>query len=295
VIFSCENQDAATREFMARTGVECRAKIGLVTVPLYTQQHGKTILFGSGVLLQVAEKHFIISAGHNFDIRKMLDLPLWVTDGVVGNRLLSVGQVLVRSSETIVPYHRTDELFDMAVCELSGEVSTQIAAQKRFLRLNDVDPWDRQEPRSWYMVYGYPTKLSPPDEATQSINANAVAFATFIYCDERGELDNFDMEVRIALDFNEATMTDDGGQPATPPDPDGMSGCGIWRLVAAGTDTRRWNLDDVKLVAINHGWRKRTKVLVGTRIRYALQMIYRNHLDLRPAIDFHIGPNARNL
>jgi hypothetical protein len=257
---------------MARTSVECRGKIGAVTVPLYTQQHGKTILFGSGVQLQVEEKHFILSAGHNFDIRRMLDLPLWVTDGVLGNRLLPVGQVLIRSSETKDPYHRTDEPFDIAVCELTEEVGTQISAQKRFLRLTDVDPWDRQEPRSWYMVYGYPTKLSLPDEASLSINGNAVAFCTFIYCDERGELDNFEKEVRIALDFDEATVRDDAGQPASPPDPDGMSGCGIWRLAEAGTDTMRWKTDDVKLVAIDHGWRKRTKVLVGTRIRYALQM-----------------------
>jgi hypothetical protein len=101
--------------------------------------------------------------------------------------------------------------------------------------------------------------------------------------------------VRIALDFNEPAVRDDGGQPATPRDPDGKSGCGIWRLVEAGTDARPWTTDDVKLVAIDHGHRRRTKVLVGTRIRYALQMIYRNHPGRRPAMEFHFGPNARSL
>jgi hypothetical protein len=46
MIFSCENQDAPTREFMARTGVECRERIGAVTVPFYSEQHGRTMLFG---------------------------------------------------------------------------------------------------------------------------------------------------------------------------------------------------------------------------------------------------------
>src|SRR5437879_1577947 len=104
MIFSCENKDAETLAFMTRTSLECRERIDAVTVPLYTEQHGKTILFGSGVLLQVAEKHFIVSAGHNFDARRMCDLPLWVTDGVLGNRLFPLGQVLIRSSETKVPY-----------------------------------------------------------------------------------------------------------------------------------------------------------------------------------------------
>jgi len=38
--------------------------MSVVTVPLYNKQDEKTLLCGSGVLLQIAEKHFIVSAGH---------------------------------------------------------------------------------------------------------------------------------------------------------------------------------------------------------------------------------------
>ena len=166
MIFSCENKDEATIAFMKRTSLECRGRIGDLTVPLYTEQEGETKLCGSGILLQIAEKHFIVSAGHTFDARKMLNLPLWVTSGVLEQqKLLPLGEVLIRSSETKDLYYRSDEPFDMAVCELTGETASQIAVQKRFLRLNDVDPWDRQEPRSWYMVYGFPTK--PSAQATR--------------------------------------------------------------------------------------------------------------------------------
>ena len=99
----------------------------------------------------------------------------------------------------------------------------------------------------------------------------------------------------IALDFDPATIRDDDGRPAVPPHPAGMSGCGIWRLVEAGTDMNRWKLDDLKLVAINHTLKPTEKVLVGTRIRYALQMIYRNHMDLRPVMEMHFGAKARHL
>jgi hypothetical protein len=295
MIFSCENKDTATLAFMMRTSVECRERIGDVTMPLYTEQLGRTSLCGSGVLLQIGDKSFIVSAGHTFDARRMADVPLWVTSGVAGSKLLPLGEILIRSSETNDPFYRTDEPFDVAVCELTRETAAQIAVEKRFLRLNDVDPWDRQEPRSWYMVYGYPTKLSPPDEATLSINANAVALATFIYCDERGPLDRYDKEVGIALDFDPATIRNDDGRSAAPPHPGGMSGCGIWRLVEAGTDMKVWNLNDVKLVAIEHTLKTKKNVLVGTRIRYALQMIYRNHPDLRSAMEMSLGPNTWNL
>jgi hypothetical protein len=261
--FSCENKDDETIAFMHRTSMECREPIGDVTIPLYTEQNGKTFLCGSGLLLRVGEKSFIVSAGHTFDARRTLDLPLWVTSGVPGSKLLPLGEVLIRSSETNDPCYRTDEPFDIAVCELTDETASQICGQKRFLRLNDVDSWDRQDPRSWFMVYGYPTKLSPAEEATNSINANAVAFATFIYCDERGTLDRFDKEVGIKLDFDPTEIWDDDGRLAVPPHPDGMSGCGIWRLVEAGVDAKRWKVDDIKLVAIDHSLRPKKKVLVA--------------------------------
>ena len=36
-----------------RTSVECRERIGVVIIPFYTEQHGRTMLCGTGVLLQV--------------------------------------------------------------------------------------------------------------------------------------------------------------------------------------------------------------------------------------------------
>ena len=62
MIFSCENKDASTMAFMMRTSVECRSRIGDVTMPLYTEQFGRTFLCGSGVLLQIGDKSFIVSA-----------------------------------------------------------------------------------------------------------------------------------------------------------------------------------------------------------------------------------------
>lgn len=128
MIFSCENKDDETIAFMNRTSVECRERIDDVTIPLYSEQYGRTMLCGSGVLLKVSDKSFIVSAGHT-----------------------------------------------------------------------------------------------------------------------------------------------------------------------AGADAKRRNVDDIKLVAIDHRWWPKTKVLVGTRIRYALQMIYRNHADLTNVMEMHFGQNAHNL
>lgn len=225
MIFSCENPDPDNRRFMDLTGVECRAHIAKVTVPLFTEQFGKTFVCGSGVLLQISEKGFIVSAGHTFDARKIANLPLWVTNGVVDSKLLPLGEVTIRSSATNAPVDRTDEPYDIAVCELPAKTTAQIVGEKQFLRLIDVDPWDRQDPRSWYKVFGFPTALSPADEAAKRVPSDAVALATFLYRDERGPLDRFEPDVGIAVDFDMTNMRADDGSPAVPPHPGGMSGC----------------------------------------------------------------------
>lgn len=120
-------------------------------------------------------------------------------------------------------------------------------------------------------------------------------FAASILAGERGTLSGYDPEVGIALDFNPATILDDAGSSAAPPRPHGMSGCGIWRLVEAGTDAQLWKPDDIKLVAIQHTLKPDHGVLTGTRIRYALQIIYRNHVHLRSAIELHFSAAAKNL
>ncbi|HEX4608724.1 MAG TPA: hypothetical protein VH092_11025 [Urbifossiella sp.] len=59
---SCESADAATRAFIARMNDVCRPMAAEVTIPFYAEQFGKTNLCGSGVLLQIGERHFVTPA-----------------------------------------------------------------------------------------------------------------------------------------------------------------------------------------------------------------------------------------
>ena len=69
------------------------------------------------------------------------------------------------------------------------------------------------------------------------------------------------------------------------PRPEGMSGCGIWRLNDPSQPLYLWRASDVKLVGIEHRWRKHHRYLVGTSVRHAVQLILKHYPELRRTTD----------
>jgi hypothetical protein len=293
--FSCERPNDEMKAFMQKASIDSRPACNAVTMPLYTMQYHKGIQCGSGILLQIGEEHFLITAAHTFDrLKEANDLPLFMTSGLIGENLIPLYGVTRRTSQTKDPIHRRDDPFDVCVCEIPKEMAAMVK-RKRFLHLNEVDPFDSFDPRSWYMVFGCPTQWNPSDDDGKRVFSTACSLNTFVYCDERGGVPNIDKEIQIAFDFNPDTCVPDNPGDPVPPNPGGMSGCGIWRLVAAESETTRWKVDDIRLVAFEHSWERVFRVLKGTRIRYALQLIRRNHEKLWPAFSFHYGERARSL
>jgi hypothetical protein len=289
--FSFESPDEGTRNFVQRIGLEARERLIEWTVPFYAMQFGDMKQCGTGVLLEIGDRQFILTAAHTFDELKAAELTLEIiTDNSGGPR----GTITRRSSATKDPIDRSDDPFDISVLELSPDMKEKLGG-KRFLHLSDVDPWDKRDPRSCYMVLGFPTVENPSDNAARKVSGRAMAFTTFIYLDERGEVPCLDREVQYLLDFGSENTIDDAGKLGAPTAPHGMSGCGIWRLAGAGCSMDRWRFDDVKLVGIQHGRNKDLQVLRGTRIRYALQLIYRNHEKLQPIMDWHFDGQANKL
>jgi hypothetical protein len=99
-----------------------------------------------------------------------------------------------------------------------------------------------------------------------------------------GQRDARDSAAELLLEYPEANR-DMAGQIVMVPGPKGISGCGIWRF----TDPRKlmndWKPGDVRVVGIEHRWRKAERYLIGTAIRHVISLIYGRYEDLRPAMD----------
>lgn len=279
---------------MARTSVEAREPISKVTMPLFAHLNDRAEICATGVLLKIGQKHFILTAAHVFDKWKTTPIPLNITDGVPGNLLFGIGEVTLRRSPTAQPQKMLrDDPYDTCVCDISQATADRIAAGNRFrfLELSEIDPWDKQDHRSWYMVFGFPGELNKTDPMPKVLGSNAAAYATLLYLGERGSIPwkEADRGVGILMDYGPNTTRDDSGQIVKSPNPRGMSGGGMWRLVEYGTDINDWSTKSVKLIGIQSAVCEPQHVLRGTRIEHAIGFIYRGHDDLRPEIERHYG------
>jgi hypothetical protein len=261
------------------------------TIPFYTKQNGRVFVAGSGVLIVIGDKHFAVTTAHMFDACELARLALCVPSGAEGTTLLPFDKVEYHRPATKDPFHRKDEPFDFCVCELPADMVGPLCQCKKFLRLNQIDPFDKPHPYAWYTVLGYPGALNPTDMANRRLKADAMICCSRPYCGERGEVKNYNPKIHLQMAFAEELCTDGDGEPIPLPHPGGMSGCGMWRLVKAETGRGCWTMDDVQLVAIQqslHGG-----VIRGTLIKFPLDLIWRLHERLHAIFDMHYGDKWR--
>ena len=139
--------------------------------------------------------------------------------------------------------------------------------------------------QAYHFVLGFPLTMTRTDPIARTSEVKAHSYATGLY---EGDRDSRDSVTELLLDYPEQNQ-DAVGQLAAVPNPKGISGCGIWRLLTPGKRMADWTPDDVRLVGIEHRWRKEKRYLVGTAIRHAVRLIYGRYEDLHPAMDLVYG------
>jgi hypothetical protein len=132
-----------------------------------------------------------------------------------------------------------------------------------------------------YLIMGYPFAFSNAEESSRTIVSDPIRHVTGVH---RGEIDERDEQADILLSYPEEAI-DANGSKARVPLPQGISGCGIWRLNEPGKPLDLWKPEDKKLVAIEHRWRSKKRYIRGTSIGYALNLIYQSYPSIRSVFD----------
>lgn len=278
------------RQFIKRMHQECMVQIHRSIVPFYAEQNGEPKQCGTGVLLQIADKHFVLTAAHVLDLRHRHNLPLGISNGVGGHSLIPFQQIPITASAIPESGDRNDDCFDIGVGELPQSIVEELRLGKQFLHLRDIDPYDKQERTSWYFLLGFPSAANPTNVQARVVSYHGFAYGCQLYSGDRGELPRFNRDVEIALDFGHLRKKDEDGNPIEAPPPRGLSGCGIWRLAEPGVSIASWNSGEKRLVGIQHTWNKDLQVLRGTRINYVFRLIRRKYPELLPAFRLNYEP-----
>jgi hypothetical protein len=284
-----DTSPAALQAFGVRIVKAAAPEIARCTVPLFGAQKQQLILNGTGTLFAIGTRFFVLSAAHVLDYPGDFKIPYYVPVADQGGpELLKITKIvsspLPKGAKIDDPDRRDDDRFDIAVGELDPETAAKLTPFWRFARLMELDVAS-PAPQAYHYVLGYPISMTQSDSVARTSDVKALSYVTGLY---EGQRDARDVGAELLLDFPQQNQ-DAAGLPATVPHPRGISGCGIWRLVTAGKRMSDWSLDDVRLVGIEHRWRRAHRYLVGTAIRHAMQLIYRRYPDLHPAMDLVYG------
>ncbi|MBA4191777.1 MAG: hypothetical protein C0467_27675 [Planctomycetaceae bacterium] len=264
--------------FQNRLVEEASPELTTSTIPIFRLENDLPVPLGSGVLLQIANKHFIVSAAHVLDFMAFRNTLCFIPSRAERGNPIPLSNVGILVSP--IPPNRTrddprmrdDDKFDVGVCELTPEILAQMTSDYRFMHLFDVDV---TVPPSigLYMVMGYPFELRKISNEGRSVSATNLRFVTAL-C----EPDSAEPQWSLRLQYPSKRDS------FVAPYPGGMSGCGIWRFAEQSRPSKLWKKEDVKLVGIQHSYNSQGRFVRGTSFSAVLSLIGMQWPDLQPAI-----------
>ena len=288
LLCDCKATDEHFRAFVDRLMRECPPVIQRHTIAFFAEQSRKQIQCGSGVLLQIGGRYFVLTAAHVLDLHALHRFPIYLMPDEIGGTVISLDGAKLYSSELPQSKDRLDDPMDAGFLELTPRIVSELVSSKTFLPLRDIDPHDAFHRRSWYMTVGYPYEVNVSDHERRSHTSTLFAYASWPYYGERGMPPNFNPAFDLFVHFmrNDSTEGDEE-IVASIPNPKGVSGCGMWRLAAADKPIELWKPEDVRLVGIQRSWPKDLETLRGVRVFHPLKMLAESLPELNPCFQLN--------
>lgn len=178
--------DEPFKRFVDRMMRECPPILQRHTIAFFGERDRKQIQSGSGVLITVGERHFVLSAAHVLDLHSRRHIPLWVMPDEIGKKVVSLDGAKLYTSELPANGDRRDDPIDAGFLELTPKIVSELVSSKAFLPLRDIDAWDPFYQRSWYMTVGYPYEVNITDHDNRAHTSTLFAYASWPYSGERG-------------------------------------------------------------------------------------------------------------
>jgi len=278
----------AWHAFRKRFTEECTPSIARATVPMLAFQKDTLVSGGSGTLVQIADRHFLITAAHVIDYATIHNIPFVLP--AKDSHFQQLNNVRVYTTPVPQgrrqndPDMREDDKVDVGVIELSSEIVARLDPTRRFVRLQEISR-RRGFPEGLYMLIGYPkVHLKTVDPENKSFYTEPLRCVT-----ERKKHDEpHDPDAHLFLHYPQAVLNRDD-QLITAPEAHGMSGGGIWFLGTSEQPIELWKPEEAMLVAIDHSWHQGGGYVRGTNAAIALSLIYGHNEDLQKVFDLDIS------
>ncbi len=236
--------------------------ISRYSVALLMDAGGDIPAGGSGTCVQVNGKCGIFTAAHLFD-------------GIEAEQISILYSSVKQSANRYVRNVRRlgggdFDNIDVAFLELTSEGYFALRKHKEFL------PLDRMRPgvfhaESRFLVFGCPFDLVDRAALDDLVYASVSMLYVTVSLDDVPD-NRYEKSTNIILDYPSEGNFLAASRENTDriPDPEGMSGAGIW-IVSRSTD-KLWTPSTAKLVGVQGAWLRSRRLLIGTQVQFAIKL-----------------------
>ncbi len=251
-------------------------------------ERGSTLqVLGSGTLFRIAERSFVITAGHVMEQGMGATLRIIPTDTPDSHKILSfAGDGMLDTTGKA----------DVAALHLHSDVANKIDP-KRFLRLDHVSLSENID-NGLFAVFGFPSMMSFREGADLKITR--FFLMSSIYDGDTKGLENYDARLHFAIgadiddtrgkDGKLIDFTYPGGVRANfPGDLGGISGGSVW-MIATHPQDRQEGSATARLVGVETGVHQKSQCIRATRWKEVVNLLLNAMPDLEPAIALWRGP-----
>jgi len=246
--------------------------------PLYVaDKHGRPTLIGSGVLMQINQKRFLLTAGHVLDWNK--DTTFYAPDD--DNTLI---ELTSPSGTKIVPpqHDRIHDHLDVAFIELETKYFTGLSSYK-FLEIVNANGNDAPNTRKLYGFIGYPS--SKAKARTDISKVRPIPFLYYSRSIDHREYEQLGFSPRshVIIRFDPEKVRSSDGNVHRFPSPYGMSGGGVWLLADLSGPLKAESFEPT-LVGIATEYHKDEGILVSTKLSVLFEMLRAAYPELSDTI-----------
>lgn len=236
------------------------------TVPVIIEDGDTVLDYRSGILLQIADMHFLVTAGHYMIEHTKQGHFTCITMPVKGMAPIRLFEEMFWTTN--------DDQEDLSIAQLTSPVVNYIKDHYRFIRMPSIMP--RLHPdqgEGMYLLYGFPFALAGPDDDGDN-KVQSWKYLTVSYQGDYSALEKYNPKLHLVLQYERQTYDQDGNRIHPP----GMSGCGIW-FVGTPYSHPLFTEADFRLVAIQNCWHRGEQYVKGTWIDDVLAILWKYFPD----------------
>jgi len=245
--------------------------------------------FGSGTLVAVADRRFVVTAAHV--VRDARNAKSTVGIAVAGD------DYFIATPETWIVSQ--GDSFDLAICPLDQSQSERLA-KSTFVRIGDVS-FQADLSRGFFVVFGYPSIWSTQSTDSHDVmQLRALQYSTYAHGGDTAALAGYDSRYHLLLDARPEQMFDASGatmrfttrsgySARMPDDLRGISGCGVWMIGDLTASCEKWRADQARLVGVETGvFTGRAAAIKATRWNAVMTLMHEAFADLRSTIRLYM-------